>query len=158
LGLREERVMTDLFSAETGAEPRPRARATVLVAGESCEGRFAIVETHERHGFAAPCHIHSREDEFVYVLAGRILVQIGEAISSLGAGECLLLPRGYEHAIVAESPEARLLLITTPSGIEGYYRDLELAPADDAEGIERLITIAARYGLTITGPALNTPG
>ena len=150
--LREEKTMGELLPA-TGAAAQSPQWATILLGGESCEGRCAIVELLARHGDAAPCHIHSREDEFVYVVTGRVLVQVGEAVSSLGMGESLLLPRGYEHAISAESPEARLLLIATPAGIEGYYRDLKEARSDSDYDVERLITVAARYGLTITGPA-----
>ena len=130
---------------------------TILVGGEVSGGQFAIVETHEWRGCAAPCHIHSREDEFVYVLAGRVLVQIGESVTSLGVGECLFLPRGSEHAVLAESPEARMLLLTLPAGIEGYYRELNRTRADEGDTVERLITLAARYGMTITGPALDPP-
>ena len=148
--------MGELLPA-TGEATRAPQWAAILLGGESCEGRCTVVEMIARHGDAAPCHIHSREDEFVYVVTGRVLVQLGEAVSSLSAGESILLPRGHEHAISAESPEARLLLIATPAGIEGYYRDLEGAQGDPERAVEQLITVAARYGLTITGPARNTP-
>ena len=132
---------------------RAVSTTTVLVAGEETGGRFAIVEMRGFGDTAAPCHIHSREDEVVYVLAGRVRVQIDEAISHAEAGQCLVLARGCEHAILAESPEAHLLLITLPAGIEGYYRELAFAPEDEPDGVERLIAIAARYGVTITGPS-----
>ncbi len=155
-----ESVMEEVaIASDDDTEPARRVRkpANILIAGEASGGQFAIVETHAAYGADPPCHIHSREDEVVYVLAGRALVQVGELFSSIGAGECLYLPRGCEHAILAESPEARLLLITLPAGIEGYYRELDLASDAEAADVERLIAVAARYGLTITGPAMSRP-
>ena len=137
---------------------RPEGRGTgaltsVLLIGGEGERRFAIIERCTRRNEPASCHIHAHEDEIVYVLAGRVLVQVGEARRSYGPGECIFLPRGYEHAIGAESDEARLLTIALPAGIEEYYRELDGAPVGSEDEIERQITLAARYGVTITGPA-----
>ncbi|HEY8600203.1 MAG TPA: cupin domain-containing protein [Thermomicrobiales bacterium] len=143
--------------ADAESARRVRKSANILIDGDASGGQFAIVETHAAYGIDPPCHIHSHEDEVVYVLAGRALVQVGELFSSIGAGECLYLPRGCEHAILAESPEARLLLITLPAGIEGYYRELDLASDAEVDDVERQIAVAARYGLTITGPAMPRP-
>jgi quercetin dioxygenase-like cupin family protein len=137
---------------------RPKGRGVgamtnvLLVDGEG-ERRFAIIERCARRDQVASCHIHAREDEIIYVLAGRVLVQIGEARRSYGPGGCIFLPRGYEHAIGAESDEARLLTIALPAGIEEYYRELDGAQAGTDDEIERQITLAARYGVTITGSA-----
>lgn len=128
------------------------ALTNVLLIGGEGERRFAIIERYARRGQLASCHIHAHEDEIIYVLVGRILVQIGQATQSYGPGECIFLPRGYEHAIGAESDEARLLTIALPAGIEDYYRELDRAVGTEDE-IERQITLAARYGVTITGPA-----
>lgn len=151
----EEIAVTSDDDAESA---RPVRRPTkIVIAGETSGGKFAIVETAAAYGVDPPCHIHSREDEVVYVLAGRALVQVGELFHRIGVGECIYLPRGCEHAILAESPEARLLLITLPAGIEGYYRELDLVSDEEAADVERLIAVAARYGLMITGPAMIRP-
>ncbi len=125
----------------------------VLLIGGEGERRFVIIERCARREQLASCHIHAYEDEIVYVLTGRVLVQIGQACRSYGPGECIFLPRGYEHAIGAESDEARLLTIALPAGIEEYYRELDAAAAGVEDEIERQIVLAARYGVTITGPA-----
>lgn len=146
-------------SSDDDAESAPRVRrpARIVMAGEISGGKFTIVETDAAYGADPPCHIHAHEDEVVYVLAGRALVQVGEQFNTVGIGECFFLPRGCEHAILAESSEVGLLLITLPGGIEGYYRELDRASEAEAENVERLIAIAARYGLTITGPAMSRP-
>ena len=140
----------------TATSPARRAdeAAGVLVAGEETGGRLAVVELRERRGAGPPRHIHGREDEVVYVLAGRVTFEVDGATVDAGAGTCLVLPRGREHTYRVRSGTARLLVIAVPAGLEGYFRDLGRPAESGAAGaIERLVTVAARHGVTITGPA-----
>ncbi|HSH78226.1 MAG TPA: cupin domain-containing protein [Herpetosiphonaceae bacterium] len=132
----------------------------LLLTAEDTEGRFAIVETRERSGAEPPRHVHNREDEVVVVLEGRVCFYVSGKLLDCPAGTCLYLPRGCEHSFTVESEEARLLVMVSPPGLEGYYRELSRVPdaadatrADGMQDIERLVTIAARYGVSITGPA-----
>ncbi len=132
----------------------------LLLTAEDTEGRFAIVETIERPGAEPPRHVHNREDEVVVVLEGRVRFYAGGKLLDCPAGTCLYLPRGCEHSFTVESQEARLLVMVSPPGLEGYYRELSRGvEAEDAtraggmQDVERLVTIAARYGVAITGPA-----
>ena len=65
-----------------------------------------------------------------------------------------LLTRESEHSYRIESDEARLLIVVAPAGLEGYYRELHQPVAHESAQpeIERVVTLAARFGLTITGP------
>ena len=127
---------------------------SVLVAGEETAGRFALVETRERRDAIPPCHVHAHEDEIVYVLEGHVVFAVGDETLDAPAGTCVLLPRGGEHTFRVESPDARLLVLVAPTGLEGYYRELDRpdARAGVAPGVERLVATAARYGIAITGP------
>ncbi len=144
---------------EHGLEPRDSS-ARLLLTAEDTGGRFAIVETRERSGAEPPRHVHNREDEVVVVLEGRVCFYAGGKLLDRPAGTCLYLPRGCEHSFTVESQEARLLVMVSPPGLEGYYRELSRGPeAEDAttaggmQDIERLVTVAARYGVAITGPS-----
>lgn len=144
--------------SDTGIRALPRHPApiapNILLGGEQTAGRFAVIEICERGGAAPPRHIHALEDEVVYVLTGRVtFVTDGEARVA-GAGACVYLCRGGEHTYRVESDEARLLIFVAPAGLEGYYRELHQPPAEPgAMGeVERLVTLSARFGLTITGP------
>jgi quercetin dioxygenase-like cupin family protein len=140
------------------ALPCTGALATVLVAGDRTAGRFALVETVERGGVAHPLHVHSREDETVYLLEGQVRFYLDGAWIERGAGETLVLPRGHEHAHAVMSDAARLLVLLAPAGLEGYYRELgEPAGASAYQDAERLVVVAARYGIDITGPAPLDP-
>ena len=61
-------------------------------------GAFDFVISKMRRGTEPPSHIHAREDEFFYVLSGKIRVYVGREVSSVTAGECIFLPRRKPHA------------------------------------------------------------
>ena len=139
--------------------PHQDGPVRLLVAGEETGGCFALVETRARRGAGPPRHVHTREDEVVYVLAGRLTVYRDEEPLDAPAGSCLLLPRGGEHTYRVESEEARLLVFLLPAGLEGCYRELgqltvdpDGAPGQGSDRVERLVATAARYGVEITGP------
>lgn len=135
--------------------PTPRSGSPiVLVAGAETGGRFAVIEARERRDTAQPRHIHTREDEIVYVLAGQVLFEIAGEHRTAPAGACIFLPRDSEHSYRVESDEALLLIFVAPAGLEAYYCELhQSAVAQGGQNdIEWLVTLAARFGLTITGP------
>jgi hypothetical protein len=104
--------------------------------------------------------VHSREDEFVYVLEGRVTFSLDQERLEGSPGSWLFLPCGSEHGFAVESEHARLLVVLSPAGLEGCLR--ELAHPDDltaeSQAVERLVTTAARYGLAITGPRWSPEG
>jgi quercetin dioxygenase-like cupin family protein len=123
-----------------------------LVAGSATGNRLALLEIHESAGRGTVRHVHEHEDEVVYVLEGELTFHIGDAAQRAQAGACLVLPRGIEHSYVVESRQGRLLVAVTPAGLEAFLEDVRRT---DSMDVERLITVAARYGITITGPALD---
>ncbi len=75
----------------------------------------------------APVHTHRNEDEYSYVLEGRVGLQLGEQVLEAGRGDLVFKPRGIPHAFWNAGDEpARLLEIISPAGFENYFR--ELAP------------------------------
>jgi quercetin dioxygenase-like cupin family protein len=125
-----------------------------LVAGSATGNQLALLEIHGSAGRGVVRHMHEHEDEVVYVLEGELTFYIGEAVQRAPAQSCLVLPRGIEHSYVIESARARLLVALTPAGLEGFLEDMKRT---DRRDVERLITLAARYGITITGPAPKIP-
>ena len=69
-------------------------------------------------------------------------------------------PRGVPHTFTVSSAEARFLLVAEPGGFEGFLRAvgepaqaLTLPPAPDGPpDLERLVAVAAEYGVEIIGP------
>jgi mannose-6-phosphate isomerase-like protein (cupin superfamily) len=111
--------------------------------------RFALVEhTLPPRALGSPLHRHTSEDEYSYVLEGRLGAQLGDDVVEAGPGELVRKPRGQEHAFWNAGDEPlRFLEIISPGAFGQYFR--ELAPAlavGDHDGIQE---IASRYELEI---------
>jgi quercetin dioxygenase-like cupin family protein len=130
--------------------PYPGNPVTLLLAGRDTRGQLALIRSIERRGCEPPSHRHREEDEIVYVLEGELTFHVDGTQRRMRAGSSIFLPRGEEHGYSVESREARLLTVVTPAGLEGYYA--ELGGREAESDIERMVTVAARYGVEITGP------
>jgi mannose-6-phosphate isomerase-like protein (cupin superfamily) len=123
-----------------------------VLRGEASDGRFALIEhTIPGRKLAAPMHVHEREDEYSFVLAGRLGVQIGDDVVEAGPGELVIKPRGIPHAFWnAGDEEVRVLEIISPAGFEQYFADLapELARAGGPDP-QALAEIRERYRLGV---------
>jgi Cupin domain len=114
------------------------------------DGRFGLIE-HDipPKTLAAPTHVHEHEDEYSYVLSGRVGVQVGDEVREAGPGELVAKPRGIPHSFWNPGDEeARLLELISPGGFERYFE--ELAPhlsADREPDFEKLAEIRDKYGL-----------
>jgi quercetin dioxygenase-like cupin family protein len=130
-----------------------------MVSGADSGGGFTLVEHPLKpRALAAPLHRHSREDEYSYVLRGRVGALLGEEVVFGGPGDLIYKPRGQWHTFWnAGDDEASLLEIISPAGFEKYFDELILLFADGRPEPEKIAPIAARYGLEIdpsTIPAL----
>ena len=128
------------------------ASVHVLVSGADTKGRLAVIEIRERRGTEPLRHLHHWEDEIVYVLEGEVTFALNDEHLPRPTGSCVVLPAGHEHAYAIASDEARLLVIAAPAGLEGLYRELGGLNGAGRSDVERLVTVAARYGVEITGP------
>jgi Cupin domain len=98
----------------------------------------------------APLHTHHNEDEYSYVLEGRVGVQLGPEVLRAGPGDLVFKPRGVAHAFWNDGDEpARLLELISPAGFENYFRELAplLAAAERDEAA--IGEIVARFRLDI---------
>lgn len=117
------------------------------ITSEQTGGALAICETVVEPGRLIPVPVHDTEDEFSYVIDGRIGVLIGEEELTADAGTWVLKPRGIPHTFWNPGPnQARTIEIITPAGFENFFR--EISPIFNADGppdLERLTSTAARY-------------
>src|SRR5215831_3498937 len=68
-----------------------------------------------------PRHTHTREDESIYLLAGRLAVECDGQDFAATPGSFVFLPRGRPHTFRSVGGMARGLLIITPAGLENYF-------------------------------------
>ena len=130
----------------------PQLGNRYVLRGGSSDERFALSEqTIPPRALAAPMHTHEREDEYSFVLAGRLGAQIGDEVVEAGPGELVLKPRGIPHAFWNPGDaETRVLEIISPAGFEQYFADLapELVRPGEPD-LQALAEIRARYALTM---------
>ncbi len=74
---------------------------------------------------AAPLHRHNREDEYSYVLEGRMGALLGDDVVEAGPGDLVYKPRGQWHTFWNAGDEpARILEIISPAGFERFFAEL----------------------------------
>lgn len=96
-----------------------------------------------------PLHVHAKEDEMFYVLEGEHIVQCGDQEFNLGPGGVVFLPRGIPHSQRRVVPgEGRLLVLTSPAGFEGFFRELAEADRAGELGPDAYAAASKRYGIT----------
>jgi quercetin dioxygenase-like cupin family protein len=132
------------------------ALMTFLATGEDTHGQFGLIEAVGRRGGDAPPHIHHREDEIFYILEGEIAFSVNDRTIKGTPGTMVFLPRDVRHSFTIESEQYRMLILVTPAGFEGWFREfsvpapaMTLPPANEpAYGeVQRMLEAAPRYGL-----------
>lgn len=91
--------------------------ATIRVPGEAVGGRFALIEFLFPQHASPPRHTHPQDESYV-VLDGLLTVESGEQRFSLTAGGVAVVPMGVAHTFRVDSKTARVLVLSTPSGLE----------------------------------------
>jgi quercetin dioxygenase-like cupin family protein len=133
---------------------------TFLATGEETRGKFALIEAVSRKGNDPPPHIHRREDEIFYVLEGEVVVSVGDRTIKGTSGSMIFLPRDVRHSFTIESEHARMLILVTPAGLEGWFKEfgvpapaMTLPPADEPvyQDVQRMLEAAPKYGLDFAG-------
>lgn len=124
--------------------------ARFMLDAEQTGGGFSLVE----HPMAprtlgSPIHTHSREDEYSFVLEGRVGLLISDEVLEATTGDLVLKPRGVPHAFWnATDAPARLLEMISPAGFERYFAESEaLFTPGGPPDLEALAALAERYGL-----------
>ncbi len=122
-----------------------------MINGSESGGGFSLVEhPMSAHALAAPLHRHTREDEYSYVLEGRVGALLGDEVVFGTPGDLIFKPRNQWHTFWNAGDEpARLLEIISPAGFEQFFAELvELGDVTQADpGI--LGALSERYGLEI---------
>ena len=123
--------------------------ARFMIGGEEAGGGFALVEhPMSPRALAAPLHRHNREDEYSYVVEGRVGALLGDEVVFGGPGDLIFKPRNQWHTFWNAGDEpARLLEIISPAGFERFFAELiELGGMTGAEP-RVLGELCARYEL-----------
>jgi mannose-6-phosphate isomerase-like protein (cupin superfamily) len=116
---------------------------------EETGGGFSLVEHPiPPRGLVAPLHRHTREDEYSYVLEGRMGAILGDDVVYAEAGDFVFKPRDQWHTFWNAGDEpCRILEIIAPGGFEHFFDELATAQQQPDFTPETTAEIGARYGL-----------
>lgn len=150
--------------------------ARIKLDGRQTGGRFALWEGVLPHGAAPPLHSHPQDETF-YLLEGEITVWLVEPeladdqddppgwvrtrARRCGLGAVAFAPAGTPHTFRVESDTARMLVLSTPAGIEDMVRALAepakwpwLQPPPDGPRVaaDRIAMVERETGMIRHGP------
>jgi quercetin dioxygenase-like cupin family protein len=120
-----------------------------MIDGAETDQSFSLVEhPMSARALGAPLHRHHNEDEYTYVLEGKVGALLGDEVLVGEPGDLIFKPRNQWHTFwnAGDTP-ARMLEIIAPAGFEKYFEELVgMGGAVDADP-EALGALCARYDL-----------
>jgi quercetin dioxygenase-like cupin family protein len=173
--------MTALATSPAAARPQLVTGATetlwflgtlarIKLDGTQTGGRFGLWEGVLPRGASPPLHSHPQDETF-YILDGELTVWLvdGSDVPAdwtlggqrCGVGAVVFAPGGTPHAFRVESDTARMLVLSTPAGIEDMVRGLAeparwpwLQPPPDGPRVpaERVAEVERATGVVRHGP------
>jgi len=131
---------------------------TEVVRSSDSEGRLAVfvfppADHHPYRG--APLHVHHEQDEWIYVMTGEFVAEVGGERMRLRNGDSLLMPMKVPHRwSVAQDSHCGAIHLYTPAGLmETEWASI--AQSEDPKDQEARKAEFERHGLTLLGEPLN---
>ena len=96
-----------------------------------------------------PLHVHESEDELFYVLEGEHVFQVGDAeFRAAPAGLCSRRAGSRMPSAGSCRGLGAILVLTSPAGFEGFFRELAAADRAGALGPEAYASASEKFGIT----------
>ena len=120
-----------------------------MIDGSEADERFSLVEhPMSARALAAPLHRHTREDEYSFVLEGRMGALLGDEVVEAGPGDLVFKPRNQWHTFWNAGDEpCRILEIISPAGFERFFAELDALGGGIAADPDAVEALSQRYGL-----------
>jgi mannose-6-phosphate isomerase-like protein (cupin superfamily) len=120
-----------------------------MIDGFEAGERFSLVEhPMPPRALAAPLHRHNREDEYSFVIEGRMGALLGDEVLEAGPGDLVFKPRDQWHTFWNAGDEpCRILEIISPAGFEKFFDELVDMGGVGSTDPEALAALCARYEL-----------
>jgi mannose-6-phosphate isomerase-like protein (cupin superfamily) len=120
-----------------------------MIDGPEAAERFSLVEhPMPPRRLAAPLHRHTREDEYSYVIEGRMGALLGDHEIYAEAGDLVHKPRNQWHTFWNAGDEpCRILEIISPAGFERFFAELVDLVEARPDDLEARAALSERYGL-----------
>jgi quercetin dioxygenase-like cupin family protein len=120
----------------------------ILLDGKQTGKQFTTFLSVSPPGGGPPPHYHDREDEWFYILEGRVSFFLNSTWTDLSPGDCVYAPRGSVHGFKNNTDQPMCLLINcTPAGIEGFFTEAAEEWSRPEPDMNRLKALDEKYGL-----------
>jgi mannose-6-phosphate isomerase-like protein (cupin superfamily) len=131
---------------------------TEVVRSTDSEHRLAIFvfPSEDHHPYrGAPLHVHHKQDEWLYILAGEFVAEVGGQRMRLKPGDSLLMPMKVPHRwSVAQEQHCGAIHLYSPAGLmEAVWSPV--ARDEDPKDLEARKAEFEKHGLTLLGASLS---
>jgi mannose-6-phosphate isomerase-like protein (cupin superfamily) len=110
---------------------------------------FVIEHTNLMPNVGPALHLHFAQEEWFYVMEGKVAFQVGGKRLELDRGESVLAPRRVPHTFSAVGAPAHLLIAFAPAGkMEQYFQDAAAQPS-----LAATADFMNRYEMQWVGPS-----
>jgi mannose-6-phosphate isomerase-like protein (cupin superfamily) len=145
-------IGADVPAYGLGAEGGERLRfgeveVVVKASADTTAGAFSLFE--ENDPVDTPLHVHDNEHELFFVLEGEHVFKVGDEEFQVGPGGLVFAPRGVPHSQRRVVPRTgRILVLTAPAGLEGFFRELAAADRAGTLGPQAYASASKTFGVT----------
>lgn len=131
--------------------------ATFKARAGDTNGTFTALENDIAPGQGPAMHIHVREDEMYYVLAGAVRFSADGSFLPAPAHSFVFIPRGTPHCFRNDGADpAKLLVMFAPAGMERFFEEVAALPPGPVAP-PTLQEIGRHAWMQVVGPPLGPP-
>ena len=120
----------------------------VLLDGKQTGGKFTAFLNITPPGGGPGPHYHEREDEWFYIIEGRVSFLMNGTWTDLFPGDCVYSPRGSVHGFKNNTDQQiRVFINVAPAGFEHFFAEVAEEWARPERDMGCITAIAEKYGL-----------
>jgi quercetin dioxygenase-like cupin family protein len=126
--------------------------------GATTGDAFVVAETTlPPGGFVPPLHLHREMAEVLYLLSGRLDLQVGDDRRTAGPGTFIGIPAGVAHTmtVAGDEPVKMLLIVSNPARALQMIDTLEQVFADGEPDPETSGPLLAQIDMEMLAPAAS---
>jgi mannose-6-phosphate isomerase-like protein (cupin superfamily) len=146
-----------MMQTKSSANLPGEQQETLLVAGNSIiikvhggqtENAYSVFELHVPPNVGAGLHIDKDWDEWWHVIEGTFVFMLNGERIELNAGGFAYGPKGVPHSFKnAGEATGKLVMITMPSGLEKFFRNIHEASLHGSPDKETFVSIMKSHNI-----------
>ena len=118
------------------------------ISSDQTEGAFCSFETTLLPGEGIALHVHSKDDEFYYILEGELEMICGEHEFTAHTGAIIVIPRTVPHAFSNQSKSnTRFLNLFLPGGFDQMVESLSNLSPEESKNEHLRDQIRSQHGV-----------